>query len=720
MSMICKNCGEKLDEKANYCLICGEPVKREKMPDQEDYQWSMSLKEVIDSEFSEAQKQTGIRVESKSENKSKKRKMKIQTKINKKEHKNKEIIKKKSKLGMILFIIIGVVVIALGGTLFGISTGIINPNLVPLIVVNKIAPIDDLHISAKLVEGVTEEGQPIGNEMSGYSVNTKSFTVFGSVENEAAGTPINICWEDKTEGIDMYDQVVYLNESGEFYATIATNAIGYEVKGVTRPGDYSVTIVVDDKVDMPHKLSFKVLSGSFEAGEVDYINDIYMVKKIDEESFQAVKGYDENPEDILLEISYINAPADTKLIDKWYFEAKDWEEIEFAEPLDYWVLTEATKSHIIDLPPLTPVNGWKTGNYRVELYTEDNQLAGATEFYVNNSQPIAQDKKETTSETINISEIYLTEDKVGNTIVESISSDAKEVFCYYYLQGVISKTKLTWVLGENNTGQELTHQTNIVNKNGKYLIEIASGDLDQVLEPKTYYISIYEGEYQEDAQQLANIVFEVIDDEKQAITVVEEGKILTYEEAKWMEWNDWLTIFTDSRMPELYLTTKLTKDQLIDFAVLRNYIGQHPDMIESLDNFGMFWLSEPNVNYTIDWLLDEDKIDDPKSTDLVYYDAGSYGIEQSKIETLPKRFAQVTKAYEASDNYYILYFNVYEAPYDFDGDVNGDEAEWKTANTQPTYLGEMMATYEEVTDPELGMRWILRAFHWREQIEEAS
>ena len=63
MSMICENCGEKLNDKANYCMVCGEPVKKGKMVDQEDYRWSMSLKEIIDNEFDEAHHQMGIRVE---------------------------------------------------------------------------------------------------------------------------------------------------------------------------------------------------------------------------------------------------------------------------------------------------------------------------------------------------------------------------------------------------------------------------------------------------------------------------------------------------------------------------------------------------------------------------------------------------------------------------------------------------------------------------------
>lgn len=367
MARVCNVCGERIRPRDKICNHCGMRVEGVNVSVTET---SKRSREALNIER-ENLTRTIERVKRDKEN--------TATRSN-----QKQSGKKKLGCGYLVYMII--IMIGIGVIAPIIMNVVVKDQNVAEEVVVKSKEVETTVITSNIymLEEAASDNEQATNRINTYSPNTKAFIVSGIINGIKEGTPINLVFWDETEGwmLTSDEVIVYSYEDGSFYYELETADIDYNVGGITYPGNYSVIVTIDNE-DYSDFIPFGVYSDQ-EGKQLysDLFNDIYMIKDVAEGECDVVSNYPIGSTVLKAELSYIHIPAQTMVKVKWLTKKNDaWEEIIFDEELTYYIAKEDGESFMHNFW-ITDENGWQPGQYKVEIFLDNNRLAAVREFTV--------------------------------------------------------------------------------------------------------------------------------------------------------------------------------------------------------------------------------------------------------------------------------------------------------------------------------------------------
>lgn len=612
---------------------------------------------------------------------------------------------KKNNTGLIIGIVAAILILCIGGIVFAVLN-FFNTQ------------------SNQVFNADIAMSSPMGGNVSTYSPDDKSFIVTGTIDGINEDTPINLLWWDETIDAGMLDSeaTVYANADGSFYYELNCEEIDYHNKGMTYPGDYSVTVNIPEE-DFFERVEFSVYSNA--TGRQiysDVFNDFYMYEEISENERNVVEAFPAGTHKIHAQMSYVNASTDMMVSDKWYrMEEGTWNQIIFDEQ-QIFPLTEEDGSSDTHNVWINSEKGWEAGQYKVELYLNETELAAVKEFVVGETTattdvtPTAtpDGSENTVKQEANITDIYMSDDLEGMLGLSSFPANAEVVYCQIQAKGIIDETEFFITWEDWATGDILVSMMVKPKSNGAHVFEYYPSDFGMDKFPLgTYQIGIYDAYYEE--KLLASVAFDMVDPNGGEGELVDgddgfvDIALVDLTQDEWLELNNWLNMFTDSRLSATGNTWDYTDQELIDFAVVYCVLAQDEEILNTLDDGGYYWIDRTIVDELIGYYFDITPIESPQSTELVVFDSatGRYGIYGEPIEEWPLNFPRVAEVYDLGDSLYEVVFDVYSVSIWFDGDPNGDPDKWQSANEMPEYLGTMDAIYEVINDEK-----ILLSYEW--------
>lgn len=505
--------------------------------------------------------------------------------------------------------------------------------------------------------------------------------VYGQAENLREDTLIDLVWIDETSGGVETGRVgaTVDTERGIFYGHAAL-PMGPTFR-LMYSGDYRVDVYVNGEEEPSFSLPLAVRADPPPEDVTYPVNDAYMIALQPDGSCSPVTAYPDGTVEVYAMLSFADMDADTAWAFHWmYMVDGDWAEIR-ADAEFTPVAPEPNAGLYYAGIAMEEGAVWPPGEYRVEVFLSDKPDApsAAVNFTVEGSAsgPALRNISMTTDlDTSGAPVDNITEYPYG----------IQSFVCSFYCTGTDNTTiAWEWYGADGLLG---ARQENTITEDGYYWVRFDHPQ-NQAFPPGEYRLVFYFPDLGEGS--VAEIPFTVSGTSSLPVVSLDEGSLPLTEE-EWAEWNDWLMVFTEGRLTPF--TDPLPADaDLINFGVLYNYF-YNEEMYATLDDYGVCWLSEAALDYTLWFFLDAEVTNG--STDLVLYEGETYGFKAPE-EALPYIFPQVRGIYEREDDGYMVEFEIYTAPVGF-ADFNGDYDSWEAGEIIPEYIGEMRAWVRFVTE----------------------
>ena len=503
--------------------------------------------------------------------------------------------------------------------------------------------------------------------MAVFSPDTRTVYLYGKADHLNDKTILELKWCDVTgEPVEFASVFATLDpETGAFSGEASLPIGDFQL---AFSGDYRVDVYVNGGEEPDYTVSFSVHSDPPSGTVIPPVNDAYMVAEGPDGAYVPVSAYGPDMNMIVM-LSFTEMTEDTEWRLRWLHETDgEWTVVQ--EDTDFIPVSEEPEAGLY-LSGITPQDPWQPGDYRVEVYlsVSPDSPSAMVDYTADGTGAVSRE--------IFFDEAVMTTGIDGDGYpVDEVTAypiGTEAFYCSFYVGGISEPTELTWEW-YNDSGVIAEPQSDTLEADTYYWVAFGETGDGVPFDPGNYRIVLRAGEAE----------YEVSFSVEDTTVALSSGSMpLAFD--SWADWNGWLMTFTEGRLAPFNEGTP-PDDDLIDFAVLYNYF-YNEDMYATLDEYGMCWLSESALDYTVWWFLDTEVT--PASTDTVMYEGGSYGYKAPEEEK-PYHFPQVTKIYEHEDGGFVLEFDVYSAPVGFE-DFNGDYDSWEAAGTVPEYLGEMRA-----------------------------
>lgn len=559
---------------------------------------------------------------------------------------------KKKHTGLVITAVLSSVVILIALVVFG------------LLAVFRTAT--EVHVTdAYVTTGPVETGAP--EAMTLLTPDTGTVNVYGRADNLNEGTILEMKWYDVTGEPVAFDSVLATvdPEAGTFYGGSRLPVGGFQL---AFSGEYAVDIYVNGAEEPEYTVSFSVYSDPAPDTVLPPVNDAYMVAEGPEGVYVPASEYAQD-DNMIVMLSFTEMAQDTEWRFRWlHMEDGEWTVV--SEDADFFPVSEAAEAGLY-IDGITPPGFWEPGDYRVEGYlsTAPDTPTVVVDYTVEDTGAVSRD--------IFFDEVVMTtgigEDGYPLDNVSAYPIGTEVFYCSFYVGGISEPTELSWVWYDGH-GSIAAPQSDTIEADGYFWVAFGDEGDDVPFDPGEYRIDIRAGEAEYEVR------FTVEDTN---VALDEGSEPLAYD--AWVDWNGWLKTFTEGRLVSFSEDLPAQSD-LIDFGVLYNYF-YNEDMYATLDEYGMCWLSESALDYTVWWFFDTEVT--PASTENVMHEGESYGYKAPE-EEMPYHFPQVKGLYKHEDDGFIVEFEVYSAPVGFE-DFNGDYESWEAGGVVPEYLGEMRA-----------------------------